>query len=257
MPPPDCRKLGRQCRALDVTMRVAVLEGQEDHDGTWLLGHVERIEFGRLFEEHDELWAETRVHVPCRHLQARPDGSVRCRAHGFTGRVPEVERTTQPRRLGGDRFRVMERRRLVNRRLPLAPPSRHRALPVHPPAPDANPCAKAPCRTADNRRGAACCRDLQVEIRCTEEQELLEALLRHRQSPYLCKVEREDDDATVVNAEILSACAYLLEDGLHCGLHGRTRDDGRPAKPELCSKWPEKRTGLHPGCAFRNRRIPL
>ncbi len=256
MTPPPCRRLGRQCRALDVTLRVAVLEGQEDHDGTWLLGHVERIEFGRMFVEDEELWTEVRLHVPCRHLEDRGDGEVRCKAHRFRGSVPELERVDQPRRLGGDRFRIVDNRRLVTRTLPTAP-QRRRPLPLHPVVPDANPCATAPCRTSDHVRGAACCRDLQVEIRCSTEQDLLEDLLRNRKSPYLCKVEREDDEDDVLNVEILSACGYLLEDGLHCGLHGRKRDDGRPAKPELCSKWPEKRTGLHPGCAFRNPRIPL
>lgn len=255
---PPCRRLGRQCRVLDVAMRVAVLEGQEDHDGTWLTGHVERIEFGKLWVEQDELWTAARVHVPCRHLQDRADGTVRCRAHGFRGAVATPEREEQPRRLGGDRFRIMERRRLVTRTLPAVPERRRRrSLPVHPVVPDANPCASAPCRTSDNRRGAACCRDLQVEIRCTERQELLEALLRNRKAPYLCKVEREEEDAGVVNVEILSACGFLLDDGLHCGLHGRKRADGRPAKPTLCSEWPKKRTGLHPGCAFRNPRVPL
>lgn len=257
MTPPPCRTLGRQCRALDVVLRVAVLEGQEDHDATWLMGHTERIDFGRTFTDNDELWVEARVHVPCRHLQARPDGSVRCAAWGFRGTVSPPARPPQPRRLGGDSFRVVDGRRLANRKLPTAPPPR-RPLPVHPMVPDANPCAHAKCRTADGRRHAACCRDLQVEIRCDEDrQELLEALLRHRKSPYLCKVEREDPDEPVLNVEILSACDYLLEDGLHCALHGRRRADGRPAKPELCSQWPETRTGLHPGCAFRNRRLPL
>jgi hypothetical protein len=120
-----------------------------------------------------------------------------------------------------------------------------------------NPCAEAPCRTADGTRGAACCRDLQVEIQCREDEGVLEALLRNRKSPYLCKVEREDDDPEALTVEILSACGYLLEDGIHCALHGRSRADGRPAKPELCTQWPEKRTGLHPGCAFRSRRVPL
>jgi hypothetical protein len=241
---------------LDVVMRVAVLEGQEDHDGTWLFGHTERIEFGRLWVEDEELWTEARIHVPCRYLRTTRTGTQRCAAHGFRGSVAAPERVEQPRRLGDDRFRIMERRRMVTRDL-LPAPERRRKLPLHPVVPDANPCALARCRTSDNKLHAACCRDLQVEIRCTDRQELLEELLRSRQSPYLCKVEREEDDDEVVNVEILSACAYLLEDGLHCGLHGRRRHDGRPAKPELCSKWPEKRTGLHPGCAFRNPRVPL
>ena len=46
MTTPPCQRLGRQCAALDVTLRVAALEGNEDHDATWLFGHVERISFG-------------------------------------------------------------------------------------------------------------------------------------------------------------------------------------------------------------------
>jgi hypothetical protein len=253
MPLPPCRSLGQHCRALKVTMRVAALEGGEDHDATWLFGHTERLDFGATFEDDDELWVEATIHVPCRYLKEQGGSAVRCGAYGYEGRVNHPRRLPAPRRLGGDTFRIVEKKRLVTRSLH-APA---RMLPVleHDLAPDANPCATAPCRTADHTRKAACCRDLQVEIKCTEKEQRLEALLRTRKSPYLCKVEREDEGA--LNAEIISACSYLMEDGLHCDLHGRLRADGRPAKPLMCSHWPEKRTGLHPGCAFRNRRIPL
>jgi hypothetical protein len=252
MAPPPCRTLGAQCRSLTVVARVATLEGQEDHDATWLFGHTERLEFGKTFEDDDELWCEMTIHVPCRHLQDAGAGANLCRAHGFSGHVPIPTRRVQPRRLGDDHFRIVESRKVVDRHLPPPSPRRH-PLPV---APDANPCATAPCRTADHTRGAACCRDIQVDIRCAEDDAMLEALLRHRKSPYLCKVEREAD-AGLLNAEIISACSYLQEDRRHCDLHGRLRSDGRPAKPEMCSHWPEKRTGLHAGCAYRNRRIPL
>ncbi|MCA9763106.1 MAG: hypothetical protein KC544_08275 [Gemmatimonadetes bacterium] len=252
MPPPPCRAIGRHCHALDVTLRVASLGEAADHDATWMLGHTERIEFGRLFRHDEELHVRARLHVPCRHAGVEGD-TVRCKAHGFTGTVAAPVAAPQPRQLGRDRFRVVDAGRLASRPLPVAPTPR-RALPMHH---GVNPCAEAPCRTADGRRGAACCRDLQVEIQCREDQDTLEALLRNRKSPYLCKVDREDDDPEALTAEILSACGYLLEDGIHCSLHGRSRADGRPAKPELCTLWPEKRTGLHPGCAFRNRRIPL
>ncbi|HRP08994.1 MAG TPA: hypothetical protein PLL69_10960, partial [Gemmatimonadales bacterium] len=133
-------------------MRVAVLEGQEDHDATWMMGHTERIEFGRTHIDDGYLWTEARVHVPCRHLVTGPDGRSECRAHGFKGRTNPPQREEQPRRLGGDRFRVVDGRRMVTRKLLHSPPPR-RALPVqHPPAPDANPCATAPCRTADGKR---------------------------------------------------------------------------------------------------------
>jgi hypothetical protein len=54
--------------------------------------------------------------------------------------------------------------------------------------------------------------------------------------------------------EMISACGYLAEDGVACSLHGRLRADGRPAKPDLCTEWPPKNRGLHPGCVFGPRR---
>ena len=47
-----CRKLGSQCRALRVTLRVGSLEEGDtslDHEATWLLGHTEHITFGELW----------------------------------------------------------------------------------------------------------------------------------------------------------------------------------------------------------------
>jgi hypothetical protein len=250
---PPCKKLGRQCHVLDLTLRVAVLEGEEDHDATWMLGHTERLEFGKPFEDDDELWVPARVHVPCRHLKEDEDGTVRCRAHNFKGDLEGVPHDRQPRQLGGDDFRLVHKRRLKARHIPLSKPDK-RALPV---AEMPNPCAEATCRTGDNKRGAACCRDMQIDIRCPEDRELLEGLIRSRKAPYLCKVTRDKSNEELLNAEILSACGYLLEDGIHCSLHGRKRPDGRPAKPLLCTAWPKKRTGLHPGCVFTNRRVKL
>ena len=250
--PPPCKRLGRQCHTLDVTIRVAAIEGDEDHDGTWLFGHTQRIDFGSTFEEDDEIWAEASIHVPCRHLGTQPDGTQRCAAWGHTGSVRAPRREPEPRRLGRDRFGIFERGKFVTRQIPQPPPP-PRELPVV--SAGVNPCAGAPCRTADNRQGAACCRDLQVQIRCTPRQSTLEALVRSRRSPLLCKTEREEGD--LLNVEVISACGFLQEDGLTCDLHGRTRADGRPAKPIMCSAWPEKRSGLHPGCAFRNRRLKL
>jgi Fe-S-cluster containining protein len=238
---------------LDVTLRVAVLEGDEDHDATWMLGHTERVEFGSTFTDDDELWVHARLHVPCRHLEERTDGTVRCRAHRFRGTVDRVPHTPGPRQLDGDQFNLVDGRRMRRRTLPHVSHTA-RELPV---VEMPNPCATAPCRTGDNRRGAACCRDFQVDIRCDEDNELLEELIRNRKSPYLCKVNRDDGDDDLLNAEIISACGYLLEDGIHCSLHDRQRGDGRPAKPLLCTAWPKKRTGLHPGCVFANRRVQL
>ena len=143
--------------------------------------------------------------------------------------------------------------KLVNRQFPPPPPpvATGRPLPVLSVS-SANPCEGAPCETSDHTRGAACCRDLQVEIMCTRKQLFLEALIRHRKSPYLCKVGREGDFS--IDAEMISACGFIEAGGVACTLHGRNRADGRTAKPDLCFEWPPKDKGLHPGCVFRGRK---
>jgi hypothetical protein len=248
---PPCRNLGSQCRALRVTLRVGSLEEGDaslDHEATWLLGHTEQITFGEPWAGNGDLYVDATLHVPCRYL--REDGTTAgCQLYGYHGVAPRrPRRAEQPRRLGGQRFRVMEAKRMVARSLAQEPAPAH-ALPV---LNTANPCAGAPCRTADNKCAAACCRDLQVEIMCTKRARRLEALVRSRRSPYLCKVERAGDFSLEV--EMISACGYLGDDGVACSLHGRLRADGRPAKPDLCTEWPPKNRGLHPGCVFGPRR---
>jgi hypothetical protein len=244
---PPCRGLGAQCRGIPVTLRVGSLEEGNtslDHESTWLIGHTQRITFYEIWEDEGELYVNATLHVPCRYLQTEGP-TARCAAHGFSGPTPRgPSRPRQPRQLGHDRFVVVDNRRQVVRQL--APPAR--TLPV---LSRGNPCALASCRTADNLRGAACCRDLQIEIMCTKRQRKLEALVRSRRSPYLCKVERAGDYS--IEAEVISACAFLDEDGIGCTLHNRRRADGRPAKPDLCSEWPPKRQDLHPGCVFARR----
>jgi hypothetical protein len=216
-----------------------------DHETTWLLGHTEHISFYDIWEDEGELYVDAMLHVPCRFLH-RDGATAQCRAHGFTGPTPRGPyQRDQPRRLNGDRFLIVENRRTAVR--VLRPP--RRSLPV---LDASNPCALASCRTADHTRGAACCRDLQIEIMCNRRQRRLEALVRSRRSPYLCKVERAGEFS--LEAEIISACGFLDDDGIGCSLHGRSRADGRPAKPDLCSDWPEKKQGLHPGCVFAGRR---
>ncbi|MGH7535896.1 MAG: hypothetical protein ACREMG_09945 [Gemmatimonadales bacterium] len=240
-----------------MTLRIGSLEEGDtslDHEATWLLGHTDAIGFGDLWEDEGDLYVEAVLHVPCRFLRQQ-DGQARCSAHGFRGAAPRgASRPAQPRQLGGDRFRIVDRRRPTVAALP----GPARSLPVlvlEDPVPGGplNPCATAPCRTADNRVGAACCRDLQVEIMCTRDQAWLEALVRSRRSPYLCKVTRPGDFS--LEAEVISACGYL-DRARACTLHGRSRPDGRPAKPDLCSDWPHQEKALHPGCVFRSRTRP-
>ncbi len=249
---PPCRQMGTHCRALSVTLRVGSLEDGPmslDHEATWLLGHTERITFGELWESEGDLYVDAVLHIGCRYLYQ--DGQeAGCRAHGFRRPLPRAPRRfEQLRQLGRDRFFLIEGMEIVHRRLgPPPPPAPARALPV---INGANPCAEAACRTSDNRVGAACCRDLQLEIMCTKSERRLEALVRSRRSPYLCKVEREGDFS--LDVEVISACGYLADDGIACALHGRQRADGRPAKPDLCTEWPPKGRGLHPGCVFGPR----
>jgi hypothetical protein len=249
---PPCRSLGAQCKSLHVTLRIGELEEGPtslDHEATWLLGHTERIDFLELWEGEGDLYVEAVLHVGCRYLH-EDGGRSTCRAHGFEGATPRgSRREPQPLQLGGDRFVVVED--CQNAVLDLRPPAR--TLPVLGDASAGeNPCATAPCRTADNTRKAACCRDLQIEIMCTKAQRRLESLVRSRRSPYLCKIERAGDYSLEV--EMISACGYLGADGVACTLHGRHRADGRTAKPDLCFEWPPKNRGLHPGCVFAPRR---
>jgi hypothetical protein len=213
-----------------------------DHEATWLLGHTGKMAFSRLRRRGEDLLVNVVLHARCRHLQSAPDGMAECRAFGFRGPTPPAPSLPrQPRQLGEDRFLMVQRAELtlgVLRR-------RGRSLPV---LNGPNPCATAPCTTADHTRGAACCRDLQIEILCGSDNIELESLVRSRQSPYLCKVTRESDG--FLEAEVISSCGYLDPSTRGCTLHGLTRPDGRPAKPDLCSDWPADGKGLHPGCIF-------
>ncbi len=245
---PKCTSLGPQCKAINVTILVDNFEedGEAtslDHNATWLMGHTERIAFRNLRREEDELLVDATLHVPCKYYKQNGAGG-RCGAHGFQGSAPrDPAMPEQPLQLGGNRFSLIDAGVQVKQRMP--PPKA--SLPVV----SDNPCEGAPCRTADNTRGAACCRDLQMEVLCRKGQTSFEALIRSRKAPYLCKVEREGD--ATLEFEMVSACGYLEPGGVACTLHGRKRPDGRGAKPGLCFDWPPKRGTIHPGCVFRGR----
>lgn len=228
-----------------MVLRIGSIEdgvGSLDHEATWLLGHTQRIDFGEPRAEEGELYVDAVVHVACKHLLV--DGArATCRAHGFAGRAPKpATRAPQPRRIRQNRFRLADGHRMKPRDLPFP----RRSLPVV--GDGTNPCATSKCRTNDHVQGAACCRDLQVEIMCTREEAELEALVRSRKAPLLCKTARAGDWS--IEAEIISACDYLDPGTVNCSLHGRVRADGRSAKPDLCFHWPPKRKVLHFGCVF-------
>ncbi len=249
--PPSCRSVGPQCRALAVTLRVAGLEAGDpksgDHEATWLLGHTERLRFGQLERRGTALFVDATIGIPCRY--ASVSGSeVQCQAHGFGGSVRMAGEAPQPRWQGPDEAILVEGGVPQTVRLPPARPPGPASLPVV----QDNPCATARCRTADNRLGAACCRDLQLTILCDASDQALESLVRSRKPPLLCKVEREDE--TALGVEIISACGYLNDDAV-CSLHGRDRPDGRSAKPDLCFDWPGAGDHYHSGCAFKPKII--
>lgn len=268
--PPPCKSLGRQCRELTLTIGISDIEDEsrslQDASVTWMTGHTERITWGKPYVVGSDLRVEGTVHVPCKYLRTssgepavRPDGLpsyrtngkkkqvVCCSAHGFRGPLPtSTQPTAQDTRviLGESRFSMFykNKRRKLDLRLKRAA---QRSLPV---LQSDNPCFDAPCRTGDNTRGSACCRDLTLEVFLTSSQRRLEALLRARKSPYLCKIKREDEET--MECEVLSACGYLAEDGTGCRLHDRILPNGQRAKPSLCYEWPDvapDETG-HPGC---------
>src|ERR1041384_4944206 len=138
-PPPACRAMGTHCTALRVVLRVSSQDDgptSGDHEATWLLGHTERIEFGRFWRRGGELFTEAVLRGPCRYLGWQGEGHASCRAHGYSTILPaQAVRAPppQPRRLGDDRFRIVERGRPVTRLLPPpASPSRELPLPAGP-----------------------------------------------------------------------------------------------------------------------------
>ncbi len=232
-----------------------------DAAATWILGHQERISTGRPYVRGDDLMVDAVIHVPCKYLEPTPGvgtngnepgvaAPVRCGVHRFRGRMrpvgPPSRNGQLPFRRGEEKTIVFYKGRQRALTLPLKRAAK-RALPV---MQDANPCVGAPCRTADNKHGAACCRDLSLDLAIPEPNERMELLLRARKSPYLCKVKRTDADT--VECEVISACGYLELDGITCALHDRLLPNGRLAKPSICMEWPDlgpDDTG-HPGCAL-------
>ncbi len=262
---PDCKKLHRSCRSLDVTIVVADTDSdtrtEQDAAATWITGHQERLSFGELYRKGDSLLVDARIHVPCRFFTIDRDDSTKagCTLHGFTGPIPKSSRP-EPDQLAIDEniFSVVRKGKRRDMYLPVKKkkkkkekknsPKKKKALAV---LNSDNPCDGAPCRTSDHKRKAACCRDLKLELLVPRKNTQLSALLQTRKSPYLCKVKRESKK--LVEVEVISACGYLApQDGITCVLHDRVRPNGKTAKPQLCYDWPDfgkDETG-HPGCVF-------
>ncbi len=268
--PPECRTLGKHCREVAVTIRVSDVteESQtlQDASVTWITGHTERITYGEAYIKNDELRVDATIHVPCKHLRTpygdpaiKPNGvpvpnrngtrpEVRCAVHGFRGPVPQNSQLKKEDRtevrLKDGRFAVYYKGKHRKMDLRLKRSARR----VRKTGKTNNPCLTAQCYTSDKTRGAACCRDFNLELALPRTQVHKEALLRARAAPYLCKVKRNDEDT--MECEVISACGYLDDDGITCVLHDRSLPNGQRAKPSLCYDWPsleEDETG-HGGC---------
>lgn len=243
---PECKSLGRHCRSLRITLRMAELDDDDapfrDAIGTWLLGHTENIDFGEPRIAKRRALVDATLHADCRYFKATSQGA-RCTAHGFSGSVPVVRRNRPAPFIQDGTVRLLQDGRTQTLALPVRPKP-PRSLPML----DTNPCAGAPCRTGDNVQGAACCRDLTLDVVLPAYDMHAEDLLAARKTPYVCKVTRMTED--VVECEVISACGYLEANGESCGLHDRLRPDGSPAKPSVCSEWPDLDPGDtgHPGC---------
>ena len=245
--------MGPQCRALRVTASVADLTEDDaqfrDAIGTWLLGHTERIDFGTPRVVGNRVVVNATLHTPCRYLATDARGA-RCTAHGFAQTTPRRPWRTATSRRPASGFAHQDGTvTLVHEgRVQAVPLSPRPAPPLALPTLQVNPCAGAQCRTADNRRGAACCRDLTLDVILPAWDTDAEALLAARQAPYVCKVTRVSE--YIVECEVISACGYLEADGESCSLHDRVRPGGAPAKPSVCSEWPDLDPGdtAHPGC---------
>ena len=270
--PPECKSLGKHCREMRITIRISAITDEsttlQDASVTWITGHTERLTFDKAYRVDDEIRADATVHVPCKHLRTpngdpaiKPDGTpvagrnsprpeVRCAIHGFRGVVPRGSQfggnNRQEVRLQDGRFAIYYKGKHRNMDLRLKRAAK-RASPV---VQANNPCVTARCYTGDKKRGAACCRDFDLELALPKTHVHHEALLRARTAPYVCKVKREDDDT--MECEVISACGYLDDDGITCVLHDRTLPNGQRAKPSLCYEWPkleEDETG-HGGCVL-------
>ena len=84
---------------------------------------------------------------------------------------------------------------------------------------------------------------------CTNGAARLEALVRSRRSPYLCKIERAGDYSLEV--EMISACGYLDDDGVGCSLHGRHRADGRTGQARSVLRMAPEEPGTAPRLCLR------
>ena len=158
-----------------------------DHEATWLLGHTQQITFSELWEGEGDLYVEAVLHVRCRYLHE--DGDWRsARPHGFEGRnAPRARREPTA---------AAARRRPVRGR---GGPPECGVRELWPPA------APAGARRCHRRRESLRDRPLphgrqhpQSRLlpgpagrdHVHQAQRRLEALVRSRRSPYLCKIER-------------------------------------------------------------------
>ena len=156
--------------------------------------------------------------MPCRYLHEDGDRAT-CRAHGFEGPTPRGPRR-EPQPLPARRRPLRGGGGLPERRPGAPPPAR--SLPVlATPPPARTPAPRHRAGPPTTPAGAPAAGTSRSRSCVPEGQRRLEALVRSRRSPYLCKIERAGDYSLEV--EMISACGYLGADGVACTLHGRHR----------------------------------
>jgi hypothetical protein len=181
------------------------------------LGHTERISFGKLWLREDPPLLQGHPAGPCKYLERNGD-AARCAGKILPNSSPTVP-VRQRQRLGGSRFRIVERRwcRGCN-----GPSPRQLTVLARTPAP-------RPLHTSDGGQGG--CRDLR---RNHGDKADPTRLLVVRLVTLSLQGDRERDDN--LEADDLGL-QVSWEDGIACELHGRKRQS-KSAKPTLCHRWP-------------------
>ena len=131
-----------------------------DHEATWLIGHTQHISFSSSGRTKGELYVDADAPRSLPLLQS--EGSrAQCAAARLRRAQPTRARASRASPGSWAATGSWSWRTAGSRAAWLPRPGGFRCSP-------AATLRAGPCRTADNTAGAACCRDLQIEIMCTK-----------------------------------------------------------------------------------------
>jgi hypothetical protein len=85
---------------------------------------------------------------------------------------------------------------------------------------------------------------------CSEKNQRLESLIHYRKSPV--SVQSGTCGGFSISAEVISACAYLGDDGVACSLHGRYRETSGPPSRTCAASGPTRERGCIRGAVFKD-----